>query len=62
MFSFMRSGLKSSVGNADDWTQKLLRLKLDALVKTGRDQDADEALQILAQVQFNVLRHCIAVL
>lgn len=43
-------GLKSSVGNADDWTQKLLRLKLEALVKTGREQDADEALQILALI------------
>ncbi len=46
----MSSGLKSSVGNSDDWTHKLQRLKLEALVKTGRDQDADEALQILTQV------------
>ncbi|XP_067263690.1 tetratricopeptide repeat protein 37 [Chanodichthys erythropterus] len=43
-------GLKSSVGNSDDWTQKLQRLRLDALVRTGRDQDADEALQMLAQI------------
>lgn len=48
----MCSGLKSSVGNSDDWTQKLQRLRLDALVRTGRDQDADEALQILTQVKF----------
>uniref|UniRef100_A0A8C2FU86 Tetratricopeptide repeat domain 37 n=1 Tax=Cyprinus carpio TaxID=7962 RepID=A0A8C2FU86_CYPCA len=43
-------GLKSSVGNSDDWTNKLQRLKLEALVRTGRDQDADEALQILTQI------------
>ncbi|XP_016356498.1 tetratricopeptide repeat protein 37-like [Sinocyclocheilus anshuiensis] len=43
-------GLKSSVGNSDDWTHKLQRLKLEALVRTGRDQDAEEALQILTQI------------
>uniref|UniRef100_A0A8C1QQC2 Tetratricopeptide repeat domain 37 n=1 Tax=Cyprinus carpio TaxID=7962 RepID=A0A8C1QQC2_CYPCA len=43
-------GLKSSVGNSDDWTNKLQRLKLEALVRTGRDQDANEALQILTQI------------
>uniref|UniRef100_A0A8C2HQ09 Tetratricopeptide repeat domain 37 n=1 Tax=Cyprinus carpio TaxID=7962 RepID=A0A8C2HQ09_CYPCA len=44
IFCFVSSGLKSSVGNSDDWTNKLQRLKLEALVRTGRDQDADEAL------------------
>ncbi|KTF78819.1 hypothetical protein cypCar_00026243 [Cyprinus carpio] len=43
-------GLKASVGNSDDWTHKLQKLKLEALVRTGRDQDADEALQILTQI------------
>ncbi|TRY85691.1 hypothetical protein DNTS_013421 [Danionella cerebrum] len=43
-------GLKSSQGNDEDWTYKLLRLKLEALVRTGRDQDADEALQIFPQI------------
>uniref|UniRef100_A0A9R1SL33 SKI3 subunit of superkiller complex n=2 Tax=Cyprinus carpio TaxID=7962 RepID=A0A9R1SL33_CYPCA len=43
-------GLKSSVGNSDDWNNKLQRLKLEALVRTGRDQDANEALQILTQI------------
>ncbi|XP_016361283.1 tetratricopeptide repeat protein 37-like isoform X2 [Sinocyclocheilus anshuiensis] len=43
-------GLKSSVGNSDDWTHKLQKLKLEALVRTGREQDADEALQILTQI------------
>ncbi|KAI2664424.1 Tetratricopeptide repeat protein 37 [Labeo rohita] len=42
-------GLKSSVANSD-WTHKLQRLKIEALVRTGRDQDADEALQILTQI------------
>uniref|UniRef100_A0A671KUC6 Tetratricopeptide repeat protein 37-like n=1 Tax=Sinocyclocheilus anshuiensis TaxID=1608454 RepID=A0A671KUC6_9TELE len=50
IFCFVSSGLKSSVGNSDDWTHKLQRLKLEALVRTGRDQDAEEALQILTQI------------
>ncbi|XP_073716319.1 superkiller complex protein 3 [Misgurnus anguillicaudatus] len=43
-------GLKLSVGKCDDWTRNLQRLKLEALVRTGREQDAEEALQILAQI------------
>ncbi|XP_056601418.1 SKI3 subunit of superkiller complex protein isoform X1 [Triplophysa dalaica] len=43
-------GLELSVGNSDDWTQKLQRIRLEALVRTGRKQDADEVLQIIAQI------------
>uniref|UniRef100_A0A4W4G1A2 Tetratricopeptide repeat domain 37 n=1 Tax=Electrophorus electricus TaxID=8005 RepID=A0A4W4G1A2_ELEEL len=44
------SGLKGSVGHADEWTQKLLRVKLEALVRDGTSQSADEALEILDQM------------
>ncbi|XP_026862025.2 tetratricopeptide repeat protein 37 [Electrophorus electricus] len=43
-------GLKGSVGHADEWTQKLLRVKLEALVRDGTSQSADEALEILDQM------------
>ncbi|XP_076854203.1 tetratricopeptide repeat protein 37 isoform X2 [Brachyhypopomus gauderio] len=43
-------GLKVCAGHADDWTQKLLRLKLEALVKSETLQSADEALQMLVQM------------
>uniref|UniRef100_A0A4W4G0A7 Tetratricopeptide repeat domain 37 n=1 Tax=Electrophorus electricus TaxID=8005 RepID=A0A4W4G0A7_ELEEL len=42
--------LKGSVGHADEWTQKLLRVKLEALVRDGTSQSADEALEILDQM------------
>uniref|UniRef100_A0A4W4FXS4 Tetratricopeptide repeat domain 37 n=1 Tax=Electrophorus electricus TaxID=8005 RepID=A0A4W4FXS4_ELEEL len=38
------------VGHADEWTQKLLRVKLEALVRDGTSQSADEALEILDQM------------
>ncbi|XP_051518689.1 tetratricopeptide repeat protein 37 [Myxocyprinus asiaticus] len=43
-------GLNSSMGNSKAWTQKLQRLRLEALVRTGTEKDADEALQILPQI------------
>lgn len=46
------SGLKASTGSSEDWTQKLMRVKLEALVRSGTEQSADEALGILSQVQY----------
>ncbi|XP_051981305.1 tetratricopeptide repeat protein 37 [Xyrauchen texanus] len=43
-------GLNSSMGNSEAWTQKLQRLRLEALVRTGTEKDADKALQLLAQI------------
>ncbi|XP_046697752.1 tetratricopeptide repeat protein 37 isoform X2 [Silurus meridionalis] len=43
-------GLKGCAGFSEDWTQKLMRLKLEALVRTGTEQSADEALGMLSQM------------
>ncbi|XP_066510637.1 tetratricopeptide repeat protein 37-like [Hoplias malabaricus] len=43
-------GLIVSTGNDEGWTQKLLRLKLEALVKVGTEQSSKEALAILSQM------------
>ncbi|XP_062873563.1 superkiller complex protein 3 [Trichomycterus rosablanca] len=43
-------GLKVSTGNAEDWTQKLLKVKLEALVRAGTLHRSDEALEVLSQM------------
>ncbi|XP_030628701.1 tetratricopeptide repeat protein 37 [Chanos chanos] len=41
----------SCVGSVDEkWKQKLLRLKLEALVRSGTEQNANEALDTLSQI------------
>lgn len=44
------SGLKVSGVNNEEWNQKLLRVRLEALVGVGTEQSAEEALDILSQV------------
>ncbi|XP_027001415.1 tetratricopeptide repeat protein 37 [Tachysurus fulvidraco] len=43
-------GLKSSTGFSEDWTHKLMRVKLEALVRAGTDPSVDEALGMLSQM------------
>ncbi|TSM86011.1 Tetratricopeptide repeat protein 37 [Bagarius yarrelli] len=43
-------GLKASTGFCKNWTQKLMRVKLEALVRAGPEQSADEALEMLSQM------------
>ncbi|KAM9446217.1 superkiller complex protein 3 [Clarias gariepinus] len=43
-------GLRVCAGFSKDWTQKLMRVKLEALVRAETEQSADEALQMLSQM------------
>ncbi|KAL7839781.1 hypothetical protein SRHO_G00264390 [Serrasalmus rhombeus] len=43
-------GLMASAGNDEDWTQKLLRVKIEALVRVGTEQSTEEALKLLSQM------------
>lgn len=45
------AGLKVCTGHSVDWTQKLMIVKLEALVRAGTEQSADEALGMLSQVE-----------
>ncbi|XP_072521083.1 superkiller complex protein 3 [Salminus brasiliensis] len=45
-----KQGLTVSAGYAEDWTQKLLRVRLEALVRVGTEQSTDEALEMLFQM------------
>uniref|UniRef100_A0A8B9JV81 Tetratricopeptide repeat domain 37 n=1 Tax=Astyanax mexicanus TaxID=7994 RepID=A0A8B9JV81_ASTMX len=43
-------GLKVCTGYDKDWTQKLQRVRLEALVRVGTEQSAEEALEMLSQM------------
>lgn len=45
------AGLRVCTGISEDWTQKLMRVKLEALVRAGTEQSAVEALGMLSQVE-----------
>lgn len=45
------AGLMVCAGFSEDWPQKLMRVKMEALVRAGTEQSADDVLGMLSQVQ-----------